>query len=231
MATLIAIPNPQAGALTIITIDGPAASGKTSVSRALAQRHGWDWVSTGAFYRGLAHVALQEGVDLNNEEALAQLCKSDVWSVQMAEHQTLVLYKGQDVTNDIFKEETGTAASRVSQYPSVRQNLLEAQRACASGRTHLIAEGRDCGTVVFPQAELKIFLTAHQESRATRRAQEQGRDADQIKKEQAARDKMDSSRATAPMAIPADAVVVDTSQMNLDQVVDHIDRLIGKEIL
>lgn len=216
--------------MIIITIDGPAASGKTSVSRALAQRHGWDWVSTGAFYRGLAYVALREGVDLNSEQALADLCLSDVWSVEMAEHQTLVLYKGEDVTAEIFREETGTAASRVSQYPKVRENLLNAQRACAVGRTHLIAEGRDCGTVVFPQAQLKIFLTAHQQSRATRRAQEQGLNAEQIIKEQAARDKMDSSRATAPMAAAADAVVVDTSQMNLDQVVDYIDQLIGKEL-
>lgn len=216
--------------MTIITIDGPAASGKTSVSRALAQRNGWSWVSTGAFYRGLAYVALQEGVDLANEDALAELCVSSIWAVQMADHQTLVIYKGKEVTDEIFREETGTAASKVSQYPKVRAQLLAAQRACALGQKYLVAEGRDCGTVVFPEASVKIYLTAQQESRANRRAQEQGLSADQIIIEQARRDKMDASRATAPMAAAPDAHIVDTSAMSLEQVVDHIDALVRKEL-
>ncbi len=216
--------------MNIITIDGPAASGKTSVSRALAKRHGWDWVSTGAFYRGLAYVALQEGIDLENEDALAQLCVSDVWSVQMAEHQTLVIYKGIEVTDEIFKEQTGTAASKISQFPKVREQLLGAQRACAKGRSYLVAEGRDCGTVVFPQANLKIYLTAQSQSRANRRAQEQGLSAEEIIKEQAKRDKADATRATAPMAAAEDAHIVDTSAMTLDQVVDFVDGLVRKEL-
>lgn len=216
--------------MIIITIDGPAASGKTSVSRALAKRHGWSWVSTGAFYRGLAYVALQEGVDLNDEEALANLCNSPVWSVEMADHQTLVIYKEIEVTDEIFKEETGTAASKVSQYPKVREQLLAAQRACADGKAYLVAEGRDCGTVVFPQALLKIYLTAQQQSRANRRAQEQGLSADQIIIEQTKRDKMDASRATAPMTAAPDAHIVDTSSMSLEEVVNHVDQLVRKEL-
>lgn len=200
------------------------------MSRALANRHGWDWVSTGAFYRGLAYVALQEGVDLTDEDALAALCQSDVWSVKMTEQLTLVIYKGADVTEQIMKEETGSAASKISSYPKVREQLLGAQRACANGSKNLVAEGRDCGTVVFPQAVLKIYLTAHQESRANRRAQEHGVSAEKIIKEQVIRDKQDASRTTAPMAAAEDAHIVDTSSMSLDQVVDFVDQLVRKEL-
>lgn len=216
--------------MAIITIDGPAASGKTSVSRELARRRGWQWVSTGAFYRGLAYVALREGLNLDDEKALAELCLSKDWSVKMTEDQTLVIYKGQDVTSQIFSEETANAASRVSQYEKVRANLLAAQRACAKPGTWLIAEGRDCGTVVFPKASLKIFLTASKENRAERRAIEKGENLEVMKKAQEIRDRQDSSRAAAPMASAEGAIFVDTSQMDLNQAVNFIDQLIGKEL-
>jgi len=216
--------------LTIITIDGPAASGKTSVSREIAKRRGWQWVSTGAFYRGLAYVALQKGVSLEDEAALADLCGSDEWSVKMTAEQTLVIFQGRDVTNEIFSEAAANAASRVSQYASVRANLLAAQRACAQGQGLLIAEGRDCGTVVFPQAPVKIYLTAAQESRAERRAIEKGQSLEEMKKAQEIRDRQDSSRRAAPLAAAQDAFIVDTSQMDLEQVVQYIDQLIGKEL-
>lgn len=216
--------------MTIITIDGPAASGKTSVSRELARRHGWNWVSTGAFYRGLAYVALETGVDLEDEKALAELCLSDIWSVRMTEETTLVYLGDLDVTAEIFREETGNAASKISSYPSVRQNLLQAQRNCAKEGQWMVAEGRDCGTVVFPKARVKIYLTAAQESRAARRAQEQGKSLEETQKLQKIRDHQDSSRAAAPMQAADDALLVDTSQMNLQQVVDHVDGLVRKEL-
>jgi CMP/dCMP kinase len=214
----------------IITIDGPAASGKTSVSRELAKRQGWSWVSTGAFYRGLAFAALNLDVSLDDEVALAALCQSDDWEVRMSTEQTLVFFKGRDVTGEIFSEETANAASRISQYPSVRVNLLRAQRACSVGRDWLIAEGRDCGTVVFPDAKVKIYLTAGQEHRAQRRAQEKGQDLEAMKKSQAIRDRQDSSRAAAPMAAAPEAYIVDTSSMPLDEVVNHLQSLIRKEL-
>ncbi len=220
----------KCGSVTIITIDGPAASGKTSVSRELAKRYGWSWVSTGAFYRGLAYVALQKNLDLRDEAALAELCLSDEWAVRMTEDQTLVYFQGRDVTSEIFKEQTGSAASVISQYPKVRANLLAAQRACAQGQPVLVAEGRDCGTVVFPQAKVKIFLTAHQESRAIRRVKEQGGNVEELKKAQEIRDHQDRSRATAPMQIPVEAFVVDTSSMTLAQVVDYVDSFVRKEL-
>src|SRR5690242_11246027 len=144
----------------IITIDGPAASGKTSVSRELARMLGWSWVSTGAFYRGLAYVAQLAGVALDDENALSELCHSNIWEVRMTPENTLVFFKGKDVSARIYDEDNGAAASKVSQYMKVRKNLLEVQRRCAMNVAGLVAEGRDCGTVVFPDAPVKIYLDA-----------------------------------------------------------------------
>jgi cytidylate kinase len=208
----------------IITIDGPAASGKSSVSRELAKRLGWKWVSTGAFYRGLAYVALQEGLLLPEADAknLAELAHSKVWEVRLDEDQTRVFYKNQDVTQEILSEQNGTRASLISQIPEVRQALLQNQRDCARNVTGLVAEGRDCGTVVFPQAMLKLYLTASQEERAKRRAKEQGLDLAQTENEQRRRDHQDSSRAAAPLAVPEGARVVDSGGLDLAQTVDMI---------
>jgi len=214
----------------IVTIDGPAASGKTSVSRLIAQRYGWQWVSTGAFYRGLAYVAIHEGVATDDEEALANLCQSSIWRVQMDPEQTLVYLHNRDVTSEIYREENGSAASQVSQFPKVRTNLLKAQRQCAENVNGLVAEGRDCGTVVFPNAHVKLFVTARTHSRAERRAFEQGKDVEETKQAQVKRDHQDSSRTVAPMQIPPNAQVIDTSDLNLDQVVDQVDAIIRKQL-
>lgn len=208
----------------IITIDGPAASGKSSVSRELAKRLGWKWVSTGAFYRGLAYVALKEDLLLPEADAqkLAALAASPVWSVRLDDDQTRVFYKNQDVTKEILSEENGTRASLISQIPEVRQALLQNQRNCAKGVPGLVAEGRDCGTVVFPNARLKLYLTASQEERARRRASQQGLDFQETQKEQTKRDHQDSSRSAAPMKVPEGARVVDSGGLELSQVVDKI---------
>lgn len=207
----------------VITIDGPSASGKSSVSRELARRLGWRWVSTGAFYRGLAYVALEEAVDPSQVSRLVELAQAETtWSVSLDEDKTRVFYKGQDVTGEVMAEENGTRASRISQIPEVRQALLNNQRDCALNAVGLVAEGRDCGTVVFPQARLKIYLTASQEARALRRAREQGLNVQETQTRQTARDHQDSSRTAAPLTIPADARVVDTGDMDLVQVVDQI---------
>ena len=140
----------------IITIDGPAASGKSSVSREVSRRLGWNWLSSGAFYRGLAYVALQEKCASDDVEQLVKLAKSDIWRVEMAADDTYVYYRGQDVTEKIKLEKIGSMASLISPNPEVRKVLLAGQRACA-GQSGLVAEGRDCGSVVFPQAPLKMF--------------------------------------------------------------------------
>ena len=209
----------------MITIDGPAASGKTSVSREIARRFGWNWVSTGAFYRGLAYVALRLKVDLTNEKDLAELATSSQWSVQMFDDTTRVFLGSEDVTNMIFQEDVGSAASKISQFPQVRAALLSPQRHCLnqSQSSGLIAEGRDCGTVVFPDAQLKFYLTARQEDRAARRAKDLGLSVEETVKAQVQRDHQDSTRKTAPLQIPMDAVVVDTTSLNFNQVVDLIE--------
>lgn len=155
---------------TVVTIDGPAASGKSSVSRELARRLGWQWVSTGAFYRGLAFAALQLEIALDDVDALTKLTTNPIWQIRLELDRTHVFFNNEDVTDQIGHEDVGNFASRVSHYPEVRKALLQAQRDCSKSDKGLIAEGRDCGTVVFPQAEAKVYLTANSEHRAARRA-------------------------------------------------------------
>lgn len=207
----------------VITIDGPAASGKTSVSRELARRLGWHWVSTGAFYRGLAYVAQRMKMDLDDENELSDLSKSSIWRVEMAESKTRVYFQEEDVTDEIGREDVGNVASKISHFPRVRASLLEGQRDCQARTEGLVAEGRDCGTVVFPQAEAKIYLTARSESRAERRAKEQGLSAESLMEEQNKRDHQDSTRKAAPLQIPENAFVVDTTAMDFEEVVGAVE--------
>lgn len=206
----------------VVTIDGPSASGKSSVSRELARRLGWKWVSTGAFYRGLAFVAMKESIDPSDIKGLVNLTASTVWHVRTDSDQTRVFWRDDDVTDLIFSEENGSRASLISQIPEVRKALLQNQRNCAVNVAGLVAEGRDCGTVVFPNAIFKIYLTASQEERAARRAKEQGLNFEQTHSQQKARDQQDSSRAAAPLQIPSDAKVVDSNGLPLSEVVDRI---------
>lgn len=207
----------------VITIDGPAASGKSSVSRELARRLGWRWISTGAFYRGLAYVAQQLKLDQEDPERLAELSYSKEWEIVLTPERTLVLFRGKDVTELIGSEDVGGIASRISHYREVREALLGAQRACAEGDEGLVAEGRDCGTVVFPSATAKIYLTASSESRAHRRAAEHGEDPSKIIAAQKTRDAQDSTRKAAPLSVPENALVIDTSALNLGQVVERVE--------
>lgn len=215
---------------TVITIDGPAASGKSSVSRELARRLGWEWVSTGAFYRGLAYAALQMGIELDDVQALTDLTQNPIWEVRLELERTRVYFEGQDVTDQIAHEDVGNFASRVSHYPEVRKALLQAQRNCSLNRKGLIAEGRDCGTVVFPEADAKVYLTANSEHRAARRAAELGLDQQDMVKAQKERDHQDSTRKAAPMSVPEGALVVDATELNLEQVVEKVYQFVTEKI-
>jgi cytidylate kinase len=218
------------GAVTlVVTIDGPAASGKSSVSRELAKRHGWAWVSTGTFYRGIAWAANFAGLNLNDEKSMVELVKSARWSVKLTADQTLFLFDGIDRTEDIGKESVGALASKISSYPLVRLALLQAQRDCVIGVPGLIAEGRDCGSVVFPGAQVKVFLTARAEDRAQRRALEEGRSLESMISQQTQRDHQDASRKTAPMRAPDGSHTIDTSGLSLSEVVDAIEGLIDAQ--
>ncbi|MNJ98447.1 Cytidylate kinase [compost metagenome] len=214
----------------VITIDGPAASGKSSLSRELARRLGWQWVSTGAFYRGLAYAALQLKVDLDDVKTLTALTHDPVWGVRMDAEKTHVFFKNQDVTEFIAQEEVGNYASKISNYPDVRKALLDVQRNCSAGPQGLVAEGRDCGTVVFPTAQAKVYLTANSEHRAARRAAELGRDQDDMVKAQKERDHQDSTRKVAPMAVPENAFVLDTTELNFEEVVTQVEQFVKTKI-
>ncbi|MBL7669856.1 MAG: (d)CMP kinase [Bdellovibrionaceae bacterium] len=214
----------------VITIDGPAASGKSTVSRELARRLGCPWVSTGAFYRGLAYIALQMGLDFSDVESLGRLARSPIWSVEMTAENTKVLFQGEDVSDKIAHDDVGSFASRISSYPVVRAALLEGQRRCFKPGLHLVAEGRDCGTVVFPEAAVKIYLTASSQNRAARRAQEQGSSEEQILKSQEVRDQQDSARKVAPLQIPDQALVVDTTNLSLDQAIAQVHKYVLDKI-
>jgi cytidylate kinase len=214
----------------IVTIDGPAASGKSSVSRELARRFGWSWVSTGAFYRGLAFVAHDAGIDIKDESAVVHLARTANWKIHLTSEETLVILNGRDVTADIAREDIGTLASQISQFPKVRTALLDAQRQCAKETDGLVAEGRDCGTVVFPQAQVKIFLTARAEDRAARRALEEGRDLTKTIDDQKRRDAQDANRKAAPMQAPVGSDTIDTTDLSLPQVVDEVEKLVRQKI-
>lgn len=214
----------------VITIDGPAASGKSSVSRGLAKLLSIPWVSTGAFYRGLAYVAIQQKIEFTNIKLLTELAMSNIWRVEMTLEKTKVWYENQDVTDLISQEHVGNVASKISHYSEVRAALLENQRNCAFKEKGLIAEGRDCGTIVFPDAEVKVYLTASSENRASRRAEELGLDAKDLVIQQKQRDEQDSTRKTAPLQIPKDALVVDTTQMSLNDVIEKIFLFTRKRI-
>ena len=206
----------------VITIDGPAASGKSSVSRELSKKLNIPWVSTGSFYRGLGYAAIESKIDLADPIALSELCHSKIWKIEMTTEKTLVWFNGINVTDLIAQEHVGSVASQISHYPEVRRSLLDHQRNCAVNRTGLIAEGRDCGTVVFPHAEVKIYLTARSDSRAQRRAQELGLDQKMTADLQQKRDQQDSTRKTAPLSIPHDALVIDTTDLSLEGVVEAV---------
>ncbi len=215
----------------MITIDGPAASGKSSVSREVARKLGWAWVSTGSFYRGLAYVANELKYDFNDEGSLAKLAgQRDIWQVRLDPERTLVYFKNKDVTLEAHSESVGTLASKVSQYPKVRESLLEAQRSCAANGAGLIAEGRDCGSVVFPEALVKVYLTADQENRAQRRAMEKGEDAESIAYAQKERDQRDTDRKVSPLQVPENAHVIDTSELNLSEVVVQVEKIIRSQL-
>lgn len=206
----------------LITIDGPSASGKSSVSRLLAKKLGWPWVSTGAFYRGLAFAAIESQVSSNNEQALKALVSDPIWRVEMHPQDTQVFYKDQDVTGQIGGEQVGAVASKVSQIPIVREALLQRQRDCFIESKGLVAEGRDCGTVVFPQAPAKIFLTASPALRAMRRSEEDAQNIEKTQEMQKMRDALDSQRKVAPLRVADGALQVDSSYLSLEEVVQEI---------
>ena len=211
----------------VIAIDGPSGAGKGTVSRAVARALGWTLLDSGALYRLVAHAGRTDGIDLADEPALARIAQAlDIRFESNPAGGEVVRLRDRDVTREIRTERAGSDASRVAALPMVRRALLERQRRFAR-LPGLVADGRDMGSVVFPDAAVKIFLTASAEERARRRhkqLKEQGITANlaALSLEIAERDRRDATRAASPLVQSADAIVIDTSAMAVDAVVERI---------
>jgi cytidylate kinase len=220
----------------IVAIDGPAGAGKSTVSKLLARRLGFTFVDTGAIYRAVALSARRQGIGYDQDAALAELLGRIQISFQVAGDLNRVLLDGEDVSAAIRTPEMSLGASAVSARKVVREGLLQLQRRLAlAAPVGAVLEGRDIGTVVFPDADLKFFLLAKPEVRARRRYEElfqKGTESslDEVLTDQTKRDHDDSSRAIAPLKPAADAVQVDTSELPLSEVVRSLERVIRERM-
>ncbi len=210
----------------IVTIDGPAGTGKSSVARMLADRLGFEFLNTGAMYRAVAYACLQRQLDLASEQAVGDVAHS----LEIFFSNNRLLLGNEDVTEAIRGQEVTQSASIVAANPVVRKRLVELQRIVGQG-TNLVTEGRDQGTIVFPNAECKFFLTASPEERARRRQRELLQKGEQISLEelleqQKLRDLRDETRACSPLKPAPNAVVIDTTQMTLVHVASHLEQLV-----
>jgi cytidylate kinase len=203
----------------LVTMDGPAGTGKSTVSRAVARALGVPHLDTGAFYRVAGLIALRSGVELDDEEQVVNAISGAALD-QVDGHMFL---DGVDVSDQIRSPEATTASSRVSAHPAVRKLLVEEQRDwVARHGNRAVVEGRDIGSVVFPDATLKVYLDARPEVRARRRSLQTGEEYETILSEIRDRDHRDSTRDVSPLTVPLGAVVVDTTDMAFEEVVDAV---------
>jgi cytidylate kinase len=215
----------------IIAIDGPSGAGKGTLARRLAQELGYRHVDTGAMYRAVAWQALQDGLPLDDEPALAALAERAVFG-QLAGTITI---NGHDVTRAIRTSDMDQSAARVARLAAVRTVLVARQRAMGHGGG-VVMEGRDIGTVVFPSADVKVYLDASAEERARRRAHDEahtgGRQAsvDRLRSQMAARDESDTTRTVAPLQMASDAVYVDTTGLDAQQVFERVLGLVQDRV-
>lgn len=217
----------------IIAIDGPAGSGKSTVAKEVAKMIGFHYLDTGAMYRSVAWLAIHRGIELDDQEALGKLAEQEQIEFKHEEGNPLpsgVSIAGNDVTRDIRTPEIDKAVSPVSAAPAVREALTQQQRVIGAN-DNIVMEGRDIGTVVFPDAQVKVFLTASPEERARRRAAqnvERGvgeTDEQVILADLIRRDEADSTRAVAPLKPAEDATLIDTTCMSFQEVCDAIVKL------
>jgi CMP/dCMP kinase len=195
----------------VIAIDGPAGAGKSTVSKAVAARLGLDRLDTGAMYRSVAWAVLQEGIAPDDETAVAKVALDATIEVG-----AVVTMNGTDVTAAIRSPEVSRAVSVVAANPAVRAEMVKRQRAWAEGRPGGVVEGRDIGSVVFPEATVKVYLTASAEERARRRGGDETADG------VARRDLLDSTRSASPLTVAADAHVLDTTGRSVEDVVEEV---------
>jgi cytidylate kinase len=210
--------------MRVIAIDGPAGSGKSTVAKRVAARLGLPYLDTGAMYRSVAFACIQRGIDPDDAEVVARLAR-DV-EIDVGDK---VLVDGIDATIEIRGPEVTRAVSAVAANADVRRELVMRQREWGDAHGGGVVEGRDIGTVVFPDAPVKVYLTASDEERARRRAKEvTALDYDQVAADIARRDHVDSTRAASPLAVAGDAVQIDTTGRTIDDIVDEIMALIPR---
>ena len=211
--------------MRVIAIDGPAGSGKSTVGRALATRLGLRYLDTGAMYRSVAFAALRRGVDPADAAPVARIARE--FDLRMDDDGTIRV-DGADATIEIRGPEVTRAVSIVAANPEVRTAMVERQRDWATRNGGGVMEGRDIGTVVFPDAELKVYLDASPEVRASRRAKAvSDLDYETVAADLARRDALDQGRTTSPLEVADDAVVVDTSDLGVDEIVDRVLEELG----
>jgi CMP/dCMP kinase len=212
----------------VIAIDGPAGSGKSTIAARLAKKLGYTNLESGAMYRAIALKAMEQRVPLDDAEALRQLAQNSVIGLEPRGEGNRVLLDGRDVSQRIREADVTLAASQVSVHPPVRQVMVGRQRELGANGG-VVMEGRDIGTAVFPEAEVKIFLDADPTVRAGRRVLQNGSQSpDEAKKvldEIAARDQRDRTRTASPLVSAPDAVILDTTHMSIDQVVAEVEKI------
>jgi CMP/dCMP kinase len=208
----------------VIAIDGPAGSGKSTVARGLARHLGLDYLDTGAMYRAITFAALRRGVDPGDPEPTAEIART----VDLDVSTEGVWVDGVDATIEIRGPEVSRAVSLVAANPAVRAELVRRQREWANQRGGGVLEGRDIGTVVFPDADLKVYLTARPDVRAERRAAEITQlDYETVAADMARRDALDQGRTDSPLRQADDAVEIDTSELTVDQIIDELAGMVS----
>ena len=217
----------------VIAIDGPAGSGKSTIAARLAKKLGYVNLESGAMYRALALKAMERQISLDDGEALQQLAASTVIDLEPRGEGNRVLLDGRDVSQRVRDADVTAAASRVSIHPPVREIMVQRQRALGLGGG-VVMEGRDIGTAVFPNADVKIFLDAEESVRAERRIVQSGlrsaEDTQRVIAELAARDQRDRTRSASPLVAAPDAVHVDTTHKSIDDVVAEVEGLVRRVV-
>jgi len=210
----------------IIAIDGPAGSGKSTTARLVARKLGFTYLDTGALYRAVTWLALHKNIDLSDEDTIAEAARQAHFEIDSATDKTRVMVDGRDISEAIRMQEISNNVSVVASYPKVRQLMVSLQRKLAA-HADVVVEGRDIGTVVFPDADIKIFLTASVEARTQRRMaelREKGVEIsfEELKRDLIERDRKDSERASSPLRKADDAIELDTTELSIEQQVDAI---------
>jgi cytidylate kinase len=218
----------------VITIDGPSGAGKGTVSTLLAKKLGWHFLDSGAIYRVLAVASIHHQIPAEDETGLLPLASGLDVNFETTGNGVRVILEGEDVSDTIRTEEVAVTASKIASLPSIREALLRRQRGFKES-PGLVADGRDMGTVVFPEAQVKIFLTASAEERADRRfnqLKDMGQDVNMLRLLQGikARDERDANRTVAPLVPAKDALVLDSTDLNVEQVLEKIEMFIEEKL-